>query len=416
MSCSSIPVSSAAVSLACQGELLTKAEIQSIFHTLKNEGEKELTPLRKEYEEELEHLLLIANNHPGLSDKRRASIVARLNEAFTLPIPDGPTWFATKNILSSSAIATTNLEQLFIKMANGLPSGYTPAFFRDLFETYSKNHKNISENIRIPEADYSYHIAKGIPKDKVTVKVLKAMGYTAYLAQPHPIFIYGDMREGNRKYKIIEESISKSQSASINEDSLLYSLLYSSSFGEDKDKTIEGELVYLDSEKSQIAHLRLDRIQKFDLLKYSSNETERILTYVPIEVERNGIISKDNVPAWVYRANPNYNSKVKESKSFKSYKDNYASSEPLFVESEIIEAEGDIVHIGDKTFTSKNFGSRANWGDTPASSLTINHTGWGYRPPPYVPPAPKVNREAFTLKEITKDILSSDSIMGDEAE
>lgn len=113
MSCHSTPANVAVLGFHAHSFSVSRDAVEAEFHWLKKVGRDRAVsaPDPHEWEDFLMRQEQWARHEPGLSDKKRASITARLRESYD-QVPDGQTYYALSNIPARlSQVTDTSLAQ-----------------------------------------------------------------------------------------------------------------------------------------------------------------------------------------------------------------------------------------------------------------------------------------------------------------
>lgn len=313
MSCSSTPASSAAFSAACLAEpTLTRPQMQSLFHQLRREADRDgrPAPRQQEYLDGLDRMELWVRTDPSLTERARGSLVGRLAQARLDPPPDGATWHAVEEIRAHARLSAARLEQRFTTVGRDL--GVDPARVQACFGQWRDAEEGLFEDRGAPDRRFRYDVDPAVPGDDATARALRKLGYEHYLAQPYPVFVYGTLRRGHGNHVLLQgaaERIVPAEAPGV--------AVYGSSYGfpyaaehSDPSAVAKGEIVWLSRDASgEQARENLDYLEGFDSNFPSTSHYERIVRHIVVP---GGDGTTATVPAWIYLARGNSRQGLRE--------------------------------------------------------------------------------------------------------
>lgn len=311
MSCRSTPLSSAMTSYAkCMTPYFSDSQVQSLYHGLKAEAEIDSseTADEEEYQKFIETLSYRIRNDESLSDKRRESLLARLEAAATSSPVDARTWEAVNglsekvdlariqyermlsSVSSSFSISNEKVHELIQEARGGSWAG------SGAFEDYSN----------YPD-EFRFDLMPGLPKDQASQKAFRKLGYAVFLAQPYPVFVYGTLRQGQGNNRVVNGGAESYHRATLPGVGVYgahrgfpYAAEHTSAF------TI-GEVVMLRNDASGLdARQSMDWLEGFNSNRPSHSHYERCLMTAELDGAK-------KIDVWVYLARGSSKSQLQES-------------------------------------------------------------------------------------------------------
>lgn len=302
MSCRSTACSSVATSYARATTNLADGQIQSLFHALKRQGKEEghPTPSAEEYVEGLNRLSMAIRNNDALSDISRDRLLSRLEQAKVDSPLDGPAWFAVQQINAAAHVADQSLDNICSKVAASFDRDISTMRSRLAGWMYSE--ADDFEDVTVPDPAYRYDLVPGVPTDERTARALRKLGYEHFLAQPHPVFVYGTLRPGQGNYRLMSDAAVGSTTAVLTGHAIYGAhrgFPYAAEHEDPAARTV-GDIVWLeDSYSGQYARQSMDALEGFDSDSPSRSHYERVLREVSF-IDIDG--SPQRVKAWTYMA------------------------------------------------------------------------------------------------------------------
>lgn len=158
------------------------------------------------------------------------------------------------------------------------------------------------EDVEVPDAQYRYDLYPDVPQDEDTQRALRKLGYQQYLAQPHPVFVYGTLRSGQGNHRLMRDAVDELHPA-VADGVGIYGAHRGFPYAvehADPDARTVGEVIWL-SEDHQGAEARksLDYLEGFDADAPSRSHYERVLRPVTYT---NSAGETHTVQAWIYLA------------------------------------------------------------------------------------------------------------------
>lgn len=310
MSCRSTPATSAAVSLAYACNQLDDAQVTSLFHALKREGEAEQVeaPTQQEYLAALDRMETQTRNM-GLGEAGQERILARIEAARTQPVLDGPSFYALQSIKADADLA----EEAIIELCEEVSArtSMSTSDVRDAFERF-RDQADSYEDVTVPDERFRFDKAEFLPQDKDTLKAARKLGYELYLLQPHPVFVYGTLRPGQGNHHLLTQA-KKSEAPAALDGVAIYGAHRGFPYAaehDDPEAFTLGEVVWLSGDRAgRAARQNLDYLEGFDSDAPSSSHYERVLrpvTYMDADGE------PQMTDAWVYLARGPYRTQLSE--------------------------------------------------------------------------------------------------------
>ena len=281
---------------------LDDGQISSIFHALKREHADAEPPPAEEAVAHINRTIRDISTDPDLDDRQKERLTRRLETTIgdieKGEIPDGPTWEASKNILTESRIREANLEAAFIEAAHQQRIG--PTRMAAKFRQWRRDPDRY-EDVESPDPAFQPDPA-AYPCDKNTARALRKLGFENYLAQRLPVFVYGTLRNGQGNDRLMNGAI-----ADRNEEASVQGVaVYGAGQGfpyaleGDPEDITRGDIVWLeDNDNGDWSRSRLDSLEGFDSDSYSHSHYRRLLREVQYP-DSNG--EMQTVHAWTYLA------------------------------------------------------------------------------------------------------------------
>lgn len=207
MSCRSTPLSSAMTSYA---KFLTpyfsEAQVQSLYHELKAEAADKdgLVVEKGDYIEFLDKLAYQIRNDETLSEKRKNSLLGRVEAAYSTEQVDEKTWYAVSELSDKVSVARVQYEQMLEVSATSF--GLSTEQVHDLVvEARGGSWDNtgaFDDYLDYPE-EFRFDLRPGLPRDIASQRAFRKLGYETFLAQPYPVFVYGTLRQGQGNNRVV---------------------------------------------------------------------------------------------------------------------------------------------------------------------------------------------------------------------
>jgi hypothetical protein len=171
MSCRTTPAGSAWTTIARLESGLTDVQTLSTFHALRREGNGVAAPTADEWDQFVDDQIAEVDVNEDISAARRRSLTNRLNRAGET-IPDGPSWYALRNIRERANAEASNVETHLRGLASLAGQDYDAVAAR--YNTYL-NEVDRGRSVTAPEG---YETARdswrrqGLPADHGTYTAL----------------------------------------------------------------------------------------------------------------------------------------------------------------------------------------------------------------------------------------------------
>lgn len=170
---------------------------------------------------------------------------------------------------------------------------------------------NDYEDMTDYEPEYRYDLYPGIPDDPALKRALRKLGYTHFLAEPLPVFVYGSLRTGGHNSSLFSVAQTDLRSGIVRGLGVYGPQRGFPYAKPHEDPAIQtfGEVVWLsEDEYGDETRKNLDYLEGFDRDKPSQSHYDR----VRVTVETNGPNGPEPVTAWAYIAGPRYRHELTE--------------------------------------------------------------------------------------------------------
>lgn len=307
MSCRSTPLSSAMVSFAnALHPDLSDSQIQSLFHSLKREygtGES----IDRSLEPSLDAIKSRVRNS-DITERQKDSILARIYQA-EMSEQDSDMLYASNRIVERAGVAEYQINKITAAASQDLnvPAYLVKQKLKRWRELPEGEYEDMGEEV--PNA-YRYDLVAGVPTDDKTGRALRKLGYTQFLEQPYPVFVYGTLRKGqgnsvlfgNDYYQIAPAAVS-----GVGVYGAHRSFPYAK---ENQNAAAFGDVFWIDeTEAGGDVRYSLDSLEGFDSDHPSYSHYKRVLreaTYI----DQTG--NQKTTPVWIYLASGRYNTQLRE--------------------------------------------------------------------------------------------------------
>ncbi len=154
------------------------------------------------------------------------------------------------------------------------------------------------EQVTSPDSHFAHTCTSlSVTETPGLTRALRRLGYEQYLAQRHPVFVYGTLRQGQGNSSLMTPAVTDTRIGTLREASIYgadapfpYALE-----DDNPDTVVVGEVVDLSNDREgRLARHRLDQLEGFDSMCPSESHYERVLVTVDINGEPQ--------TAWAYMA------------------------------------------------------------------------------------------------------------------
>jgi gamma-glutamylcyclotransferase (GGCT)/AIG2-like uncharacterized protein YtfP len=187
--------------------------------------------------------------------------------------------------------------------------GTTPEYVRQLLNDYRTALPSAFDDVEVPDPAFRYHEdSRLVPDPEASPDLARAwrkLGYEQYLAQPHPVFVYGTLRPGQGNHGVMAHGVDhENPPVTARMDGVA---IYGAHRGfpyaaehDDPTACTVGEIVWLtDTDNGWDARLGMDHLEGFSSDHPSKSHYERVLRPITI-TDPDG--STRTVNAWTYLA------------------------------------------------------------------------------------------------------------------
>jgi len=182
-------------------------------------------------------------------------------------------------------------------------TGISPDSILEALQIWRQTDHVDYEDYPAPSDAFRYDLHPDAPEDSRERKALRKLGYEHFLRQPHPVFVYGTLRQGQGNSILMDSAREETVVARMHGVSM-----YTKHWGfpyakEDSDlgSSITGEIVWLsDSREGDEARTALDYLEGFNSDFPSSSHYERVEREVVFAPSKGAALKKTKV--WVYFA------------------------------------------------------------------------------------------------------------------
>lgn len=171
---------------------------------------------------------------------------------------------------------------------------------KDIFD-HLRATSDLYEDFPAPRDEFRFDRHPDAPTDTASQRALRHLGYRVFLDQPHPVFVYGSLREGFGNHGLLYPAKTHLVAAEMPDMTLRANANSGYPYALEGDGRIAGEVVWLsDDEEGDAARDRLDYLEGFDSQRPSSSHYQRIER--EILVTPPGESQHRPVKVWVYVA------------------------------------------------------------------------------------------------------------------
>jgi gamma-glutamylcyclotransferase (GGCT)/AIG2-like uncharacterized protein YtfP len=307
MSCRSTPLSSAMVSFAnALHPDLSDSQIQSLFHALKREQKAGAT----EYIESSTYIEKLKSQvrNSDITDRQKESILQRVSQSEGIQQEQDMLYASTK-IVEAAGVAEYQISR--IAEAVALDFNIDPYLVRKKVNRWRDASEDSYEDMgeEIPKA-YRYDLVPGVPTDDRTGRALRKLGYTQFLGQPYPVFVYGTLRQGQGNSALFGRDyyqIAPAAVAGVGVYGAQRSFPYAK---ENSNAAAFGDIFWIDeTEAGAEVRSSLDSLEGFDSDYPSHSHYKRVLREASY-VDYDG--KQKTTPVWMYLASGRYSAQLRE--------------------------------------------------------------------------------------------------------
>jgi len=184
----------------------SEAQVQSLYHELKAEAANKegLTVQHDEYVDFLDKLAYQIRNDETLSEKRKASLLSRVESSYTTDQVDEKTWYAVSELSDKVAVARVQYEQILeVSAASfGVSKEQVHELVSEARGGSWDNTGAFDDYLDYPE-EFRFDLRPGLPRDIASQRAFRKLGYETFLAQPYPVFVYGTLRQGQGNNRVV---------------------------------------------------------------------------------------------------------------------------------------------------------------------------------------------------------------------
>jgi gamma-glutamylcyclotransferase (GGCT)/AIG2-like uncharacterized protein YtfP len=312
MSCRSTACSAALTSYARYSSGLSDPQVQSLFHELKRDGKKRQVPEPdlEGYLEMIESTATAVRHDPNLPEPARARLLSHLHAATQSAPVNGPTWYAASQIRAQADISRERLTAL--QRAASADLGMDEQTSAAWFERWRTSGPDAFEDYPAPEENFRYDRDPLVPHDQGTARALRKLGYEHYLAQPHPVFVYGTLRKGQGNHRLMDGAVQQLSTARLS-GAAVYGAHRGFPYAKDTTTpgvSVVGDVVWLTADdRGAEARWALDGLEGFSSDYPSGSHYERVLREVHVDSGGRTV----SVPAWTYLVRGQYAEQLLES-------------------------------------------------------------------------------------------------------
>lgn len=160
------------------------------------------------------------------------------------------------------------------------------------------------EDVLVPDEMFRYDLDPLVPTDDATARALRKLGYEHYLAQPHPVFVYGTLRTGQGNHRLMDGAVD-SLTAGVAHGVGIYGahrgFPYATEHDDPQART-QGEVIWLTQDRDgEQARQSLDHLEGFDSDSPSRSHYERVLRPITVPNSDKNAAPR-TVMAWMYMA------------------------------------------------------------------------------------------------------------------
>lgn len=284
---------------------LSDGQIQSLFHTLKrNYKEGKATSADLLSLEELQSRV----RNSDLSDRQVESIMARLRQAESVSL-DSDMLYASNKIVESAGVAEYQITKIAQSVADDL--GVDAYLVRKKINRWRDAPEDAYEDMgeEVPR-EYRYDLTPGVPTDYRTARALRKLGYTQFLEQPYPVFVYGTLRKGQGNSVLFGNDYYQTEPATVNGVGVYGARNAFPYAKEHPNAAAFGDVFWVDqTEGGQAVRASLDSLEGFDNDFPSSSHYKRVLREAHY-IDYDG--KQKTTPVWMYLASGRYSIQLRD--------------------------------------------------------------------------------------------------------
>jgi len=178
--------------------------------------------------------------------------------------------------------------------------GWSPQKLTELFELWRGDADSVGELVSSPVPEFAYQNQPGAARDEDTQRALTKLGWMRHLAERHPVFVYGSLREGMGNASLMDAAKNRSVTTELAGARLMSPAHGSFPYalpGSDDD-VIRGEVVFLSGVYELDVRRRLDHLEGYSGDHPSQSHYTRELRTLTLQGAPQ--------PVWIYFAGPRY--------------------------------------------------------------------------------------------------------------